>query len=127
MDDPKLIAGATSLISEILKAIVSHGVEGIIGLWLIWDKWIFPRLKKNKDKGERLSWRDINAMKEAIVKLDFALSQHLEEEQKENVKFAVMDVRVANQEKETVEIKGDIKDVFRILSEIKNMMIEKGK
>lgn len=126
MDDPKFIEGATSLASEILNTIARHGIEGIIGIWIIYDKWISPHLKKNRDsREERFSVRDIKNMRESIAKLDFALSHHLEKEQQEDVKFAVLDNRVTNQERETEEIKGDIKDVFRIVSEIKNMMIER--
>lgn len=122
MDDPKFIANATSLVSEILKVIASNGISGIIGLALIYYKWIEPWRKKGRD--EWISWRDVKDMKEVIAEQKLTLTHHLEQEQKENVKFAVMETKIANQERETVEMKGDIKDVFRVVSEIKNMMIE---
>ena len=131
MDDPKLIAGATSLISELLKILTSHGIEGIIGIWLVWEKWINPRLKRGRE--DWVSWRDVKAMKEKQIELEKRQDAHealvngslLKESEKE-VKLAVMGTQIVNQERELTEIKVDIKDIFRVVSEIKNMMIEKG-
>ena len=121
MDEQKLIQSAGGLLSQILT---QHGIEGVIGLWIIYEKWIKPWRKK--DNGEWISYKDIKLVKEKQDAMEVKLNGHLEKSAQEDLKINSMEKDIQYQGKEIEESKKNISDVFKILSEIKTLMIERG-
>jgi len=119
-DETKLIESASSLIANILSR---HGLEGLIGVWLVYQKFIEPIIKKRKD--EWYSWRDIKELKEKADYMQAQLNGHLAKEAEEDIKISGMEKDIEYHKSEILESKSDIKEVFRVLSEIKTLLIQR--
>ena len=127
MDDQKLIVGATSLVSDILKAIVGNGVAGIVGLFFVYYKWIEPWRKKGRE--DWVSWRDVKVMKEKQIEMEkrqdaheVLVNGHLLKEAEEDIRMAKMEVKLeAVDDKiktENAHIFGQLKSIHEAISDM---------
>mgnify|MGYP003395555155 CR=1 FL=1 len=106
MDDTKLVSSATGLISDILQAVSNHGFEGLLGLWLLYEKWIVPRkenkeVEKKKASGEYVSWEDVKEVKETV-------RNHLEDEAVEGERFVKIEGRLTAMEEKLTRENGHL-------------------
>lgn len=117
MDETKLIQSAGGLVSDLLSR---HGIEGIIGFWLIYEKWIRPWRKKGNE--EWISWRDVKFVKERQEALETKINLHLEKEAEEDIRLAKMEVKMdAIDDKiktENAHIFNQLKSIHESLSEL---------
>lgn len=130
MDDPKLISSATGLIGDILQSVANHGLEGLLGIFILYKHWFEPKKEakeeeRKKAAGEWIEWSDVKQVKEELTELKATLNNHLVKEQEEDIKMKAMEKDIQYQGAEITETKGDVKDIFRILGEIKNLIIER--
>ena len=104
-----------------LKFLTDKGWMGI-GAW-VFIKEIIPLYKKYVS-GSYVSYKDLDKkLSDLIIKVE----KHLEKEAEEDIRMAKHETELQFLKEEQDEAKGDIKDIFRLLSEIKNLMIEKGR
>lgn len=108
-------------IKIVLEFAKTYGLSGLIVMVLLWDKYIKPYRKKNS--GEWVSYKDVHQLAEQVKKMENRLETRLQKQSEEDIKINSMEKDIQFQGEEIREAKGDVKDIFRILSEIKNMLI----
>jgi len=124
-------------LKTLLELTKIYGLPAGIIVYLLWERrqerlseldekdW----LEKKKASGEWVSWEDlknkIDRMQDHIKYLEVKVSDHLEKEMQEDLKINSMEKDIQFQVKEIDRTKGEIQEIFKLLSEIKNMMITK--
>ena len=112
----------------LLEAAKKYGMSGIISLFIIWDKFIYPQWKKSQ--GNFVSYKDL---KEQLEKLEgkvsayeVKLSAHLDKEAQEDIVLAKMQSEQDHFKEEFKDFKENQKAIFAMISDIKNILIQKG-
>lgn len=130
------------LLSQALK---QYGLPGVVILYLIWDKYqdrketkSFEREKTEKiANGEWISHEefkhnvdDIKSMQEdcetvrdQVDLLKDRLNDHLDKEHLEDIKIGQIELKQIFMEKIVEEIKDDQKEMFKMISAIKNHLL----
>lgn len=107
---------------EIFK---KYGWTGIITAYLAWDKVIYPQWKKSS--GNYLTREELAAQVERVSRhlsaLEDKVSLHLEKKAQEDIVLGKMQVQQEFQSKEISENGADVKAIFGLISEIKNLII----
>ena len=121
---------------QISLYIIKHwGIQGVLIVYLIWDKYQDKieekNLKAKQCSGEWVSWQDVRESQQKIQGVEnkmVALTEKLEDHLKE---VALKDIRMAKMESEqdhlkenTVEIKENQKAMFSMIAEIKSYLIK---
>ena len=105
-------------------------------VFYIWDKWNdrkeSKKLDEKKKSGEYVSFEEVRELKEDLRTLDGKFNSHIAEEAEkdarmikvemghDHLKENIMDIKSHLQ-----ELKDNQKDIFRLVSETKNLMIQK--
>ena len=105
----------------LLKVFEKYGLPGAITLFIFWDKFVYPKWKKSQ--GNYVSYKDLKLQIDKIVD---KLELHLEKEAKEDILFATMKNEQDHFKEEVKEFKENQKAIFLMISEIKNLLIQKG-
>ena len=119
---------------ELLKLIPAifkqNGLVGLICIFLLWDRIYRPHKARKSEESERerkrasgewVSWSDLKKKLDFLEKI---IQDHLEKEAQEDVRMAKMETTIEFNGKEIQESKEDIKNIFKILGEIKNLIIQ---
>ena len=114
---------------EILReAAKQYGMSGIISLFIIWDKFIYPKWKKSQ--GNYVSYKDLKDQLERlegrISVHEVNLSTHLAKEAQEDIMLAKMQIEQDHFKEEFKDFKENQKAIFAMISDIKNILIQKG-
>ena len=111
------------------------GLPGVIILYLMWDRWqdrntekeLEDERKKRKASGDWISGQDFKRVSDDLTALTVKMNGHLEKEALEDVKLAKMESEQDHFKENIVEIKENQKETFRLISEIKTMLVESHK
>lgn len=116
MDELKLLA-------ELIK---TQGLAGVLAAILVWDKLIYPQWKKRN--GSFVSYKEIDdkllnhGMR--LIGMENKLGYHLERMAKDDIKMAKIETEHDHFKESMQDFKENQKAIFKMISEIKNMMIE---
>ncbi len=91
------------------------------------DSKLLRELKRTVDGYDEILDMYSVRIKEVDNKVDFHLQEYgkfMEKENEENIMIAVMKNEQANQEKEIAETKGDVQNIYKLMSEIKTLIIQ---
>ena len=120
------------ILNEVFKY---FGLPGVIILYLMWDRWqdrntekeLEEERKKRKASGDWISGQEFKRVSGDLTALTVRVNGHLEKEAEENVKIARMELEQDHFKENIVEIKDNQKEMFRLISEIKTMLVESHK
>ena len=120
------------ILNEVFKY---FGLPGVIILYLVWDRWqdrntekeLENERKKRRSSGEWISGQEFKRVSDDLMALTVKMNGHLEKEAVEDVKIAKMESEQDHFKENIVEIKENQKETFRLISEIKNMLVESHK
>ena len=114
----------SKLFSEAIKN--GYGIPFII--WFLWEKKIQFSRKKS---GDWVSWKDLkfkmDRISDHLKYVEEKVSAHLEKEAMEDIKVGKMEVKIENFDEFMAEMKKTRDNIYALLSDIKDKMIEMAK
>ena len=114
---------------EELKLLLEAAKSGYalpIIAWFLLDKGkVWQRKRTGKYVSYETLAEDIDRMEKSVEQLNVKLNGHLEKAASEDIKVSVMENDIKHQGGEITETKEDVKNIYRILGEIKNLIIER--
>ena len=101
-----------------------YGLAGLLLIYFLGDKIIWPRLMQWKKGDNYVSFKDVKELKENLSILNGKIAAHLEKEALEDIHMAKMESEQDHFKESIVELKDNQKATFLMVSEIKNMLIK---
>lgn len=102
------------------------GPSGVIAIYLFWKHYLEP--KEKRKKGTYVSYKEITDRLDNISMrasdLQNRLDHHLEKEAEEDIRMKAMEKDIEFNQREIKDNKDNVQNIFKILSEIKSLMIQ---
>lgn len=124
MDDPVKLA------SEVFQ---HYGISGLVALAYCYDRFYLSKKEEKQEEEEKRrkkesgEWVDWKTVKDLDARLNTFLADNkvfMEKEAEENLVINSLAKDVEFQGKEIAETKADVQDIFKLMSEIKTLIIQ---
>ena len=110
----------------ILELLKNQTGAGLLLGFILWEKYIYPKWKKSR--GTYVSWKDIDekllAISMRIADIENKIIHHLEKEQEEDIKIAIMTEKLENLEGLSTRNEEHIEKIFDMITQLKNTWME---
>ena len=103
-----------------------YGLAGLLLIYFLGDKIIWPRLMQWKKGDNYVSFKDVKELKENLNLLNSKIVSHLEKEAIEDIERGIMKNDIVHIQGNQVRTDDNVEKIFNLISKLKDEMIEMG-